>query len=121
MFETEEIFKRTTLLMGEDYVTAAQNKRVIVFGVGGVGSWCAEMLVRSGIGHITIVDSDCVAVSNINRQLIATTHTVGQVKVDVLKKRLLEINPRAEVTALQQVYNPETAASFQLETYDYII
>ena len=121
MFETEEIFKRTALLMGEDYVTAAQNKRVIVFGVGGVGSWCAEMLVRSGIGHITIVDSDCVAVSNINRQLIATTHTVGQVKVDVLKKRLLEINPRAEVTALQQVYNPETAASFQLETYDYII
>lgn len=96
-------------------------KRVIVFGVGGVGSWCAESLVRSGIKHLTIVDSDSVCVSNINRQLMATTKTVGQVKVDVLQERLLTINPAAEITALHQFFTAETADSFQLETYDYII
>lgn len=93
-------------------------KRVIVFGVGGVGSWCAESLVRSGIKHLTIVDSDSVCVSNINRQLMATTKTVGQVKVDVLQERLLTINPAAEITALHQFFTAETADSFQLETYD---
>ena len=67
-------------------------KRVIIFGVGGVGSWCAESLVRSGICHLTMVDSDCVSVTNINRQLMATTATVGQVKVEALKQRLLSIN-----------------------------
>ena len=96
-------------------------KRVIIFGVGGVGSWCAESLVRSGISRLTIVDSDCVSVTNINRQLMATTKTVGQVKVDALKERLLSINPKAEITALQQVFSEETAESFQLDTYDYII
>lgn len=121
MFETEEIFQRTALLMGNDYLEAAQKKRVIIFGVGGVGSWCAEMLIRSGIGHLTLVDSDKVAVSNINRQLMATTLTVGEVKVDSLKKRLLEINPDAEIIALQKVYDLKSAESFQLETFDYII
>jgi len=96
-------------------------KRVIIFGVGGVGSWCAESLVRSGIRKLTIVDSDCVSVTNINRQLMATTATVGQVKVDVLKERLLTINPSAEITALQQVFTAETASQFCLEEYDYII
>ena len=96
-------------------------KRVIIFGVGGVGSWCAESLVRSGITKLTIVDSDCVSVTNINRQLMATTKTVGQVKVDALKERLLTINPSAEITALQQVFNAETASQFSLEEYDYII
>ena len=96
-------------------------KRVIIFGVGGVGSWCAESLVRSGIRKLAIVDSDCVSVTNINRQLMATTKTVGQVKVDALKERLLTINPSAEITALQQVFNAETASQFSLEEYDYII
>lgn len=121
MFEIQDIFQRTALLMGNAYLDAALSKKIIIFGVGGVGSWCAEMLVRSGIGHLTLVDSDNVAVSNINRQLMATTLTVGQSKVEVLKKRLTEINPQIEIVALQQVYNPETADLFHLESYDYII
>ena len=88
---------------------------------GGVGSWCAESLVRSGIRKLTIVDSDRVSVTNINRQLMATTKTVGQVKVDALKERLLNINPSAEITALQQIFSAETASEFCLEEYDYII
>ena len=96
-------------------------KRVIIFGVGGVGSWCAESLVRSGIRHLTIVDSDSVCASNINRQLMATTETIGQVKVDVLKDRLLTINPTAEITAIHEFFTAETAESFHLDTYDYII
>ena len=96
-------------------------KRVIIFGVGGVGSWCAESLVRSGIHHLTIVDSDCVSVTNINRQLMATTKTVGQVKVEALKERLLSINPKAEITALQKIFTEETAPEFHLDDYDYII
>ena len=96
-------------------------KRVIIFGVGGVGSWCAESLVRSGICHLTMVDSDCVSVTNINRQLMATTETVGQVKVEALKQRLLSINPEADITALQMIFNEETAESFDLGSYDYII
>lgn len=89
---------------------ALQNTRVILFGVGGVGSWCAEGLIRSGIGHLTIVDSDSVSVSNINRQLMTTTKTVGQPKVEVLRERLLDINPDADITALQEIYCAETAA-----------
>jgi tRNA A37 threonylcarbamoyladenosine dehydratase len=96
-------------------------KRVIIFGVGGVGSWCAESLVRSGIRQLTIVDSDRVCVTNINRQLMATTKTVGQVKVEALKERLLSINPEAEITALQQIFSAETADDFRLDTYDYVI
>lgn len=96
-------------------------KRVIVFGVGGVGSWCAEGLVRSGICHLTIVDSDVVSVTNVNRQLMATAKTVGQPKVEVLKARLMEINPSAEVVALQRVFDETTADSFCLDNYDYVI
>ena len=115
------IFRRNELLLGSETMERIAQKRVIIFGVGGVGSWCAESLVRSGISRLTIVDSDCVSVTNINRQLMATTKTVGQVKVDTLKERLLSINPKAEITALQQVFSEETAESFQLDTYDYII
>ncbi len=121
MINQKEIFQRTRLLMGDRYLDLAAQKRVIIFGVGGVGSWCAEMLIRSGISHLTLVDSDRVAVTNINRQLMATVKTVGQVKVDVLKERLLEINPHAEIVSLQAVYSPETASSFKLESYDFII
>ncbi len=115
------IFKRTELLVGNDIMDVIASKRVIVFGVGGVGSWCAECLVRSGIRRITIVDSDRVCITNINRQLMATTKTVGHVKVEALKERLLEINPNAEITALQKIYSAETADDFGLEDYGYII
>ena len=115
------LFNRAELLLGSDVMEAVVGTRAIVFGVGGVGSWCAECLVRSGVGKLTIVDSDRVCVTNINRQLMATTKTVGQVKVEVLKKRLLEINPDAEITALQKIYDQETADEFDLNQYDYII
>ena len=117
----QAIFRRTELLLGDETMERLSSKRVIIFGVGGVGSWCAESLVRSGIRQLTIVDSDCVSITNVNRQLMATTKTVGQVKVDVLKERLLTINPSAEITALQQIFTAETAASFALDSYDYII
>lgn len=117
----ESIFNRTELLLGKETIQSIANKRVILFGVGGVGSWCAESLIRSGIHHLTIVDSDRVCVTNINRQLMATTETIGQPKVEVLKKRLLSINPAADINALEQVYCAETADSFHIETYDYIL
>ena len=115
------IFQRTELLIGKSKMDKLREKRVIIFGIGGVGSWCAESLVRSGISQMTIVDSDRVCVTNINRQLMATTKTVGKVKTEVLKERLLEINPTAEITALQKIYNPENYESFELESYDFII
>ena len=121
MATEQAIFRRTELLLGDEAMGRIAEKRVIIFGVGGVGSWCAESLVRSGIRRLTIVDSDRVSITNINRQLMATTKTVGQVKVDALKERLLTINPSAEITALQQVFTAETAESFQLDGYDYII
>ena len=117
----QAIFRRSELLLGDEAMGRIAEKRVIIFGVGGVGSWCAESLVRSGIRKLTIVDSDRVCITNINRQLMATTKTVGQVKVDALKERLLSINPSAEITALQQIFTAETAESFELDTYDYII
>ena len=117
----QAIFRRSELLLGDEAMSLIAEKRVIIFGVGGVGSWCAESLVRSGIRKLTIVDSDRVCITNINRQLMATTKTVGQVKVDALKERLLSINPSAEITALQQIFTAETAESFELDTYDYII
>lgn len=95
--------------------------RVIIFGVGGVGSWVAESLVRSGIGHLTLVDSDRISVTNINRQCPATTETVGMVKVEAMKSRLLTINPQADIQAICDVYSEETCDRFLLETYDYVI
>ena len=121
MASERAIFQRAELLLGSDAMERLDQRRVIIFGVGGVGSWCAESLVRSGIRQLTIVDFDRVDVTNVNRQLMATTQTVGQVKVEALKERLLTINPQAEITALQQIFSEETADSFQLDTYDYII
>ena len=117
----QAIFRRTELLLGENTMERVARQRVIIFGVGGVGSWCAESLVRSGIIHLTIVDSDRVCITNVNRQLMATAGTVGEVKVEALKERLLSINPMAEITALQKIYTQETADEFGLENYDYII
>ena len=118
---TQAIFRRAELLLGDEVMSSIGQKRVIIFGVGGVGSWCAESLVRSGITHLTIIDSDRVCITNINRQLMATSKTVGQVKVEALKERLLSINPQAEITALQQIFTAETADSFDIGSYDYII
>ena len=117
----DAIFRRSELLLGNEVMERIAQKRVIIFGVGGVGSWCAESLVRSGIRQLTIVDSDRVCITNINRQLMATTQTVGQVKVEALKERLLSINPSAEITALQKIFSQETAEEFNLDSYDYII
>ena len=115
------IFQRTELLIGKSKMDKLREKRVILFGIGGVGSWCAESLVRSGIQHLTIVDSDRVCVTNINRQLMATTKTVGKVKTEVLKERLLEINPKVEINALQMIYSKENYELFHLEEYDFIV
>ena len=115
------ILNRTTLLVGDAAMERIAAARVIIFGVGGVGSWCAESLVRSGIHNMTIVDSDRVCITNVNRQSMATARTVGRVKVDALKDRLLEINPAAEITAIQEIFNTETAESFHLGEYDYIV
>lgn len=113
--------RRTELLLGEENLNRINEARVLIFGLGGVGSWCAESLVRSGIRKMTIVDSDRVCITNCNRQLMATSKTVGQVKVEALKERLLEINPKAEIEALQKIYEPESADSFHMEDYDVIV
>lgn len=116
-----DIFNRARLLLGDESMKRLASRRVLLFGVGGVGSWCAESLVRTGIVHLTIVDADCVNITNVNRQLMATTRTVGRPKVEVLKERLLEINPSAQITAIQELFTAENAADFHLDSYDYII
>ena len=113
--------QRTERLLGAENMERLQEVRILIFGLGGVGSWCAEALVRSGIRHLTLVDSDRVCISNCNRQLMATSKTLDQVKVEALKQRLLEINPDAHIEALQMFYNAENADLFHMETYDFII
>ena len=126
----EEFFSRSEALLGAEGLDRLRNVRVIIFGVGGVGSWCAEALVRTGLTHLTIVDGDVVQPSNVNRQLPATRETIGRPKVEVLKERLLTINPDAEIVAVHQYLTPvlskgkgETSESsdFRFEEYDYVI
>ncbi len=121
MHSSNEYFGRTALVAGDAMMQALADCRVIVFGVGGVGSWCVEALARTGIGHITIVDSDTVAPSNVNRQMPALHSTVGQPKVEVGRDRILDINPDADVLALLMRYTSETAATFDISSYDYAI
>lgn len=122
MTQTEsQIFNRVERLVGLEGLEALQNLKVIVFGVGGVGGWCAESLVRSGVKHLTIVDSDRVSITNVNRQAMATTLTVGQVKVEALKQRLLAINPDARIDAREGIYSADTADLYPLCDYDYVI
>lgn len=121
MIYNPDIFQRTELLLGESCLSRIASKRVILFGVGGVGSWCAETLVRSGVHHLTMVDGDVVVPSNINRQLMATTQTLGLPKVEVMRERLLSINPDADITAVTDRYNAATAERFRLAEYDYVI
>ena len=115
------MFTRTIQLIGEDGFAALQNSRVILFGVGGVGGWCAETLLRTGIGHLTIVDFDKVDTTNLNRQIVSTANNVGQSKVLEMQKRLLSIFPEADVKAIDKQYNAETANSFDLTQYDIVV
>ena len=114
-------FLRTEMLLGKDAVEKLKNSRVAIFGIGGVGGYALEALVRAGIGEIDIIDSDDVAVSNINRQILATTKTVGQKKVDVAEARAKEINPDIKINKYPIFYLPETADTFDFANYDYII
>ena len=116
-----EQFIRNAFVLGNEAVERLQNKKVILFGVGGVGSFCAEALARIGIGTITLVDPDCISVSNINRQLIALHSTVGRNKAEVMKERIMDINPQANVQALPLFYLPENADAIDLSSYDIII
>lgn len=116
-----DMLRRSELLLGSSVMQRISEVRVIIFGVGGVGSWCAESLVRSGIRRLTIVDSDHVSITNCNRQLVATSRTVGRVKVEALRERLLELNPALEVEAIERFYDHETAPTFHIEAYDYVI
>ena len=120
-YTEKDLFSRTELLLGPEMMQKLSEVRVIIFGIGGVGSWCAESLVRSGIRHLTIVDADDISASNVNRQLMATSANIGKIKVDVMRERLLEINPGAEIIALNKVYTAETAAEFDLDAYDYVL
>ncbi|MDE6478914.1 MAG: tRNA threonylcarbamoyladenosine dehydratase [Muribaculaceae bacterium] len=114
-------FDRTALLIGDEAMSCILQAKVIVFGVGGVGSWVAECLVRTGVRDITLVDSDRVSPTNINRQMPATADTVGEIKTDAAKRRLLEINPAATVKTLPIFYDSETASTIDLSEYDYIV
>lgn len=117
----QEKFNRVELLVGNDAMQRIASARVIIFGVGGVGSWTAESLVRSGFGHITLVDFDRVEETNINRQLPATTATVGDIKVEVMAEHLRQINPDCNIVAIRQFYTEATACEFNLEEYDYVL
>ena len=114
-------FSRTALQLGDDAVDKLAKARVAVFGIGGVGGYAVEALARSGVGTLALVDDDTVAPSNLNRQIIATHHTLGQYKVDAAKERILSINPDAVVHTHRTFYLPQTAADFDLSQYDYII
>ncbi len=117
----EEQFERTALIYGEENIAKLNKARVAVFGVGGVGGYVVEALARSGIGTLDIVDNDKVAVSNINRQIIATHSTVGRYKVDVVRERLLDINPNITVNAYKTFFLPENADEFDFAAYDYVV
>ena len=115
------IFERTELLLGSDAILKLNNCHVLVFGVGGVGGYVCEALARSGVGFIDIVDNDCVSMSNINRQIIATYDNIGLPKVDVMKKRLLSINPKIVINTLNTFVTKDNIALFAFSSYDYVI
>ena len=117
----DDFFSRSEALLGAEGMERLREKRVILFGVGGVGSWCAEALIRTGLMHLTIVDDDVVQASNVNRQLPATRETIGRPKVEVLKERLLSINTEASIVARCERVNGEWLMVNGLEEYDYII
>ncbi len=117
----DERFSRTKMLIGDKALQKLRDSRVIVFGVGGVGGYVVEALARSFVGGITVVDNDVVSVSNINRQILATDATVGRLKVDVAKERILSINPECKVEAINCFFLPENSTEFDFTQYDYIV
>ena len=123
MDETSAYFSRTRMLLGEERMTALERRRVLIVGVGGVGGWCAMALVRSGLGRLTIVDSDRVAPSNVNRQAMATPATIGELKVEALRRLLLDVNPKAEVSAHAVRYLPDSPSEppFDFSQYDVVV
>lgn len=114
-------FSRTELLIGQAALEKLQNSRVAIFGVGGVGGYVCEALVRSGVGHFDLIDHDTVSLTNINRQIIALHSTIGKLKVDVMKERMLDINPDVDVSVHPCFYLPETADQFDFSNYDYVV
>jgi len=116
-----EMYERTQMLFGNENMEKLKNSYVAVFGVGGVGSFACEALARAGVGKLDLIDNDVVSPTNLNRQLVALTSTLGRYKVDVMKERILDINPNAEVNTYKTFYLPETANEFDFSKYDYII
>ena len=114
-------FSRTQLLLGEEAMNKLKNSRVAVFGVGGVGGYVCEALARSGVGTFDLIDDDKVCLTNLNRQIIATRKTVGKYKVEVMKERILDINPDAKVNIHQCFFLPENADEFSFNEYDYVV
>ena len=114
-------FSRTELLLGKDAMERLTNAKVAVFGIGGVGGYVCEALVRSGVGSFDLIDDDKVCLTNLNRQIIATRKTVGQYKVDVMKQRMLDINPEVQVETHKCFFLPENAEEFPFQEYDYVI
>ena len=117
----ENRFSRTEALLGEQAMEKLKKARVAVFGIGGVGGHVVEALVRSGVGAVDIVDSDKVCLSNLNRQIIATESSIGKYKVDVMKERILDINPEAVVNVHKCFYLPETKDEFDFSQYSYVV
>lgn len=116
-----QIFDRTEMILGKDRIETLKNSRVAVFGVGGVGGYVVEALARAGVGAIDICDKDCVDITNINRQIVALNSTIGQLKVDVAEKRILDINPDCKVTKYPVFYLPETSEQFDFSSFDYVV
>ena len=114
-------FSRTELLLGKEAMERLSNARVAVFGIGGVGGYVCEALVRSGIGTFDLIDDDKVCLTNLNRQIIATRKTVGKYKTEVMKERILDINPKAVVNIHNCFFLPENADEFPFEKYDYVV
>ena len=114
-------FSRTELLLGKEAMNKLENSRVAVFGIGGVGGYVCEALVRSGVGTFDLIDDDKVCLTNLNRQIIATRKTVGQYKTEVMRDRILDINPKADVRIHNCFYLPENAADFDFSEYDYVV
>lgn len=117
----QEWYSRTEMLFGHEAIEALAAARVAVFGVGGVGGYAVEVMARSGVGHLDLIDNDTVSITNINRQIIALNSNVGQYKVDVARQRVLDINPQCDVRAIRMFYLPEEADNINLSEYDYVV
>lgn len=117
----ESIYTRTEMMLGESAIAKLKASKVAVFGIGGVGGFATEALARAGVGNLTLIDSDKVSITNINRQIIALNSTVGEYKTEAMKKRIYDINPDCSVTTVNSFYSEENADSFAIENFDYVV